>query len=322
MECENRTALHEFVLMGIPHPEGLHVPLFLFFVIIYLLTITGNILVLLAVGSEPQLHKPMYWFLCHLSILNMAMSTVIVPKVISGFLEGGRVISVGGCKTQLFFYHFLGSTECFLYTVMAYDRFLAICKPLHYYATMSPRVCLCLSLGAWLGGSLHSTLETTLTFYLPYGTRNEIYYIFCDIPALLKLACVDTKFNEMFTFVDVGLVAMVCIVLILMSYVYILSTILKIHSVEGQRRAFSTCAAHIIVVMTCYVPLAFNYLRPGAQDLLGRIVAIFYTTLTPFLNPLIYTLRNKEMKEAMLRLREKMNHSEDARIDPQQNVTI
>ncbi|KAL8176353.1 UNVERIFIED_CONTAM: hypothetical protein K2H54_032546 [Gekko kuhli] len=140
---------------------------------------------------------------------------------------------------------------------------------------------------------------------LPYGMKNEVNYIFCDIPAMLKLACGDTKFNEMFTFVDVGLVAMICIFLILMSYMYIVSTILRIRSIEGRHRAFSTCAAHIIVVMTCYVPLAFNYMRPGAQDLLSKVVAIFYSTLTPFLNPVIYTLRNKEMKDAMLKLRER-----------------
>uniref|UniRef100_UPI002542497F olfactory receptor 10G6-like n=1 Tax=Euleptes europaea TaxID=460621 RepID=UPI002542497F len=305
MECENQSLLTEFILLGIPPPQGFHVPMFLFFLIIYLLTITGNVLVLLAVASEPQLHKPMYWFLCHLSVLDIAMSSVIVPKVIAGFVEGGRAISFGGCKTQLFFYHFLGSTECFLYTVMAYDRFLAICRPLHYHATMNHRACLCLLLGTWFSGCVHSFLETTLTFRLPYGMKNEVNYIFCDIPAMLKLACADTKFNEMFTFVDVGLVAMICIFLILMSYVYIVSAILRIRSTEGRHRAFSTCAAHIIVVMTCYVPLAFNYMRPGAQDLLSKVVAIFYSTLTPFLNPVIYTLRNKEMKEAMLKLRVK-----------------
>ncbi|XP_062993171.1 olfactory receptor 10G6-like [Elgaria multicarinata webbii] len=303
MECENQTVSADFVLLGIPYPRELHAALFLFFLLIYLLTIAGNILVLLTVASTSDLHKPMYWFLCHLSVLDIAMSTLIVPKVFAGFVEGGCFISFGGCVTQLFFYHFLGCSEFFLYTVMAYDRFLAICRPLHYNTMMNHRVCLYLSLGAWFGGFLHSVIETKLTFGLTYSLENEVNHIFCDIPAMLKLACEDTTFNEKFVLIDIGLVAIACIILILMSYGYIVAAILRIRSVEGQRRAFSTCAAHIIVVMICYVPLAFNYLRAGAQDLLSKVIAIFYTTLTPFLNPLIYTLRNKEMKDAMLRLR-------------------
>ncbi|XP_053117283.1 olfactory receptor 10G6-like [Hemicordylus capensis] len=303
MECENQTVLPEFVLLGIPYPQQLQVPLFIFFLLIYLLTIIGNVLVLLTVVTKSDLHKPMYWFLCHLSALDIAMSTVIVPKVITGFVEDGGIISFGGCMTQLFFYHFLGCSEFFLYTVMAYDRFLAICRPLHYNTIMKPRVCLCLSLGAWLGGCLHSVMETTLTFGLSYGLRNEINFIFCDIPAMLQLACADTTFNKLFTLVDIGLVAIACIFLILMSYVYIVSAILRIRSAEGRQRAFSTCAAHMTVVIFCYVPLAFNYLRPGVQDLLSGIIAVFYTTVTPFLNPLIYTLRNKEMKAAMFKPR-------------------
>lgn len=305
MACENQTSLAEFVLLGIPYPKKLHDPAFLFFLLIYLLTIIGNSLVLLAVASKTQLQKPMYWFLCNLAILDISMSSVIVPKMIAGFVEGGQIISWRSCMVQLFSYHFLGCSEFFLYTVMAYDRFLAICKPLHYSTIMSSRACLYLSLGAWLGGCLHSIIETTVTFWLPYGLNNEIDYIFCDIPAMLKLSCVDTTFNEKFTFIDIGLVAVMCILLILLTYAFVISAILKIRSVDGRRRAFSTCAAHLIVVMICYVPLAFNYLRPGDQDLLSGVIGVFYTTLTPFLNPLIYTLRNKEMKDAIFSLKDR-----------------
>uniref|UniRef100_A0A8C3P7B3 G-protein coupled receptors family 1 profile domain-containing protein n=1 Tax=Chrysemys picta bellii TaxID=8478 RepID=A0A8C3P7B3_CHRPI len=282
MGLVNHTVITHFILVGLSYPPELRVPLFLFFLLIYLLTLCGNLLILLAVARERRLHKPMYWFLCHLSFLDMTVSSVVVPKVMAGFLSGGGAISFHGCVAQLFFFHFLGCTECFLYTVMAYDRFLAICKPLRYSVIMNRRACLCLAAGTWLGGSLHSLIETALTFRLPYGRDTQVGYIFCDIPAVLKLACGDTALNELVTF--------------------IVSAILRIRSAEGRRRAFSTCVAHITVVVTYYVPLVFIYLRPGSQHPVDRVVGVFYTTVTPLLNPLIYTLRNKEMKAALMRL--------------------
>ncbi|XP_015686587.1 olfactory receptor 10G6-like, partial [Protobothrops mucrosquamatus] len=196
---------------GFPYPPILHVPLLFFFVGIYLLTILSNLLVFLATIHEPRLHKAMYWLLCHLAILDIAASTIVVPKMIAAVLDGNKVISFAGCITQLFCYHFVGCTECFLYTVMAYDHFLAICWPLHYSILMNRKICLWLFMDTWFGECLHSILETTLTFQLPYGPRNEVSYIFCDIPAMLKLVCVDTYFNEMFTLIDIGLVAMSCV---------------------------------------------------------------------------------------------------------------
>ncbi|XP_032092414.1 olfactory receptor 10G6-like [Thamnophis elegans] len=299
MECENHTKVYHFVIVGFPYPHDLQYLLFVFFLLIYLMTFLGNLLILLAVAFEPKLHKPMYWFLCHLSLLDMTVSSVVVPKVVAGFLEGGGIISFGGCVTQLFFFHFLGCTECFLYTVMAYDRFLAICKPLHYGNIMNHKACLWLSLGTLFGGSVHSMIQTTLTFHLPYSRGNQVAYIFCDIPAVLKLACADTALNETATFVDIGFLAMTCFLLIIASYIYIISAILRIRNAEGRQRAFSTCAAHLTVVVTYYVPLVFIYLRPGSQDPLDGVVAVFYTTITPLLNPIIYTLRNKEMKNAL-----------------------
>ncbi|XP_066486641.1 olfactory receptor 10G6-like [Tiliqua scincoides] len=305
MKCENQTSLTEFVLIGFPYPKNLKGPLFIFFLLIYLLTLFGNLLILLVVVSSPQLHKPMYWFLCHLSFLDLTVSTVVVPKVIARFVEGGEVLSFSGCVCQLFFFHFLGCTECFLYTLMAYDRFLAICKPLHYGTIMNRRTCILLAIGVWFGGCLHSIIETALVFRLPFGWRNQVNYIFCDIPAVLKLVCADTTLNELVTTVDVGLVAITCFFLILTSYVYIVSAILKISSAEGRQRAFSTCTAHVTVVVTYYVPLVFIYLRPGSQDPLDGVVAVFYTSLTPLLNPIIYTLRNKDIKVAVVRLSNK-----------------
>ncbi|XP_061445135.1 olfactory receptor 10G6-like [Rhineura floridana] len=277
------------------------VPLFLFFLLMFILTLSGNSLILWVVASDLQLHKPMYWFLCHLSILDMAFSSVVVPKVIAGFFPGGKAISYAGCVSQLFFFHFLGCSESLLYTLMAYDRFLAICKPLHYSNIMNWKACLGLSLGTMIGGCLNSMLETTLTFRLPYGESNYVDYIFCDIPAVLKLACADTKLNQMVLLIDIGLVAMACFLLILTSYVYIISAIVRISSREGRCRAFSTCTAHLTVVGIYYLPVVYRYLRPASQDSMDGVVCMFYTTITPFLNPVIYTLRNKEMKSALVK---------------------
>ncbi|XP_060110701.1 olfactory receptor 10G6-like [Heteronotia binoei] len=229
-----------------------------------------------------------------------AFSSIVVPRLTGGFFPGGKIISFGECVCQVFFSHFLGCTESLLYTVMAYDRFIAICKPLHYSHIMHWRVCLTLCLGTMIGGCLNSVLETTLTFQLHFGWSNQIDYVFCDIPALLKLACADTTFNEMVAVVDIGLVT--CFILILTSYVYIVSAILRISSREGRRRAFSTCSAHIAVVVIYYVPVIFHYLRPASQGYMDGVVSTFYTTVTPFLNPVIYTFRNTEMKAALLKL--------------------
>ncbi|KAL8176351.1 UNVERIFIED_CONTAM: hypothetical protein K2H54_032502, partial [Gekko kuhli] len=297
MECGNATsALENFELLGFMYPKDLKFLLLFFFLLMYTLSLSGNSLILLVVALESCLHKPMYWFLCHLSVMDMMVSSVVVPKLIQWLVKGNGVISYAGCVSQLFLFHFLGCTECFLYTVMALDRFVAICKPLHYGTLMNRQFCFCLAIGTWLGGSLHSVIQTSLTFRLPYGRGILVTYIFCDIPAMLKLACADTSLNEMVTLVDIGFVAMTCFLLILTSYVYIISAILRIPSSKGRHRAFSTCTAHITLVVIYYVPVVYNYLRPASQGSLDGVVAMFYTAVTPFLNPLIYTLRNKEMK--------------------------
>uniref|UniRef100_A0A8C4WI45 G-protein coupled receptors family 1 profile domain-containing protein n=1 Tax=Gopherus evgoodei TaxID=1825980 RepID=A0A8C4WI45_9SAUR len=247
--------------------DKLRIPLFLFFLIIYLLTLCGNLLIWLAVARERRLHKPLYWFLCYLSFLDMTVSSVVVPKMVAGFLPGGGAIYFQDCVAQIFFFHFLGCTN----------------------VIMNHRTCLCLAVVTWLGGSLHSTIQTVLTFQPPYVQEN-------------RLACGDTALNELVTFMDIGFLALTCFLHILMSYVYIVSAILRIHSAQGRHRAFSTCMAHITVVVTYYVPGLFIYLRPGSWHPLDGVVAVFYTTVTPLLNPLLYTLKNKEMKDALMRL--------------------
>ncbi|XP_015681712.2 olfactory receptor 10G6-like [Protobothrops mucrosquamatus] len=302
MECPNQTAPNMFILSGFPYPEDLRFPLLLLFSIMFILTLSANALILGMVISDLQLHKPMYWFLGHLSILDMIFTTVVVPKVIAGFTPGGKVISFGGCVSQLFIFHFIGCSECFLYSMMAYDRFLAICKPLHYTNIMNWKTCLFLSLGTVIGGCLNSSFLTSLTFHLPFGEDNHIDYVFCDIPAVLKLACIDIQFNQLMIITDMGFFTMACFLLILASYAYIIIAILKISSSEGRQRAFSTCSAHLMVVLIYYLPIFYHYMRQGSQNSMDIVVSMSYTTITPFLNPVIYTLRNKDIKTALVKL--------------------
>jgi olfactory receptor len=274
---------------------------------IYVLTVLGNLLILLVIRVDFHLHTPMYYFLTNLSFIDMWFSTVTVPKMLMTLASPeGRAISFHSCVAQLYFFHFLGSTECFLYTVMSYDRYLAISYPLRYTTMMSERTCALLATGTWISGSLHSAVQTTLTFRLPYCGLNQIQHYFCDAPPILKLACADTSANEMVIFVNIGVVALGCFFLIVLSYVSIVCSILRIRTSEGRHRAFQTCASHCIVVICFFVPCVFIYLRPGSRDAVDGVVAVFYTVLTPLLNPAVYTLRNKEVKKALLKLKDKV----------------
>ena len=297
------TVVTDFILLGLSHPPRLRILLFLVFFIIYILTQLGNLLILLTVWADPKLHtRPMYILLGVLSFLDMWLSSVIVPRLILDFTPASKRIPFGGCVAQLYFFHFLGSTQCFLYTLMAYDRYLAICQPLHYPMLMNGRLCTILVAGAWVAGSIHGSIQATLTFRLPYCGPNKVDYFICDIPAVLRLACADTTVNERVTFVDIGVVAASCFMLILLSYANIVHAILQIHTADGRRRAFSTCGSHLTVVTVYYVPCTFIYLRAGSKSPLDGAVAVFYTVVTPLLNPLIYTLRNQEVKSALKRL--------------------
>ncbi|XP_055126074.1 LOW QUALITY PROTEIN: olfactory receptor 10G6 [Symphalangus syndactylus] len=302
LQSGNQTSVSHFILVGLHHPPQLGAPLFLAFLVVYLLTVSGNGLIILTVLVDIRLHRPMYWFLCHLSFLDMTISCAIVPKMLAGFLLDSRIISFGGCVIQSFSFDFLGCTECFLYTLMAYDHFPAICKALHYATIMTRRVCNSLALGTWLGGTIPSLFQTSFVFRLPFCGPNRVDYFFCDIPATLRLACADTAINKLVTFADIGFLALTCFVLILTSYGYIVAAILQIQSADGRRNTFSTCAAHLAVVIVYYVPCTFIYLRPGSQEPLDGVVAVFYTVITPLLNPIIYTLHNKEMRAALQRL--------------------
>ncbi|KAM5185211.1 olfactory receptor 10G9-like [Callospermophilus lateralis] len=307
----NGSLVTTFFLTGLPHAPALDTMLFGLFLVIYILTVLGNLLILLVIRVESHLHTPMYYFLTNLSFIDMWFSTVTVPKMLMTLATpGGGAISFHSCVAQLYSFHFLGSTECFLYTVMSYDRFLAISYPLRYSSMMSGRVCALLAAGTWLSGSLHSAVQTTLTFRLPYCGPNQVQHYFCDAPPILKLACADTSANEMVIFVNIGVVASGCFLLIVLSYVSIVCSILRIRTSEGRHRAFQTCASHCIVVLCFFVPCVFIYLRPGSRDVMDGVVAVFYTVLTPLLNPVVYTLRNKEVKKALSKLKDKLAYSQ------------
>ena len=301
-EIRNHTLVKEFILLGIPRTQGQEVVLFVVFFIFYACTLLGNLLILLAVVSDSRFHTPMYFFLCNLSVLDIGFSSVSTPKMLANLLVKSRVISLGGCMSQVFFYHFLGCMESLLYTVMAYDRFAAICHPLRYAIIMNRRACVLLVAGTWAISSFHATSLTTLTFQLPYCGSNEIDYFFCDIFPVVKLACGNTLIIEMVSFTNIGLIPMICFLLIVSSYLRILTAVVKMHSAEGRHKAASTCVSHLPVVTLFFGPCALVYTQPSLSEVLVTPLQIFASVITPMLNPTIYTLRNKDVKGSLKKL--------------------
>ncbi|ELV10109.1 putative olfactory receptor 10D4 [Tupaia chinensis] len=295
----NHTMVTEFILLGIPKTEGLETTLLFLFSSIYSCTLLGNVLILTVILSSSQLHTPMYFFLGNLSILDLAFSSTTAPKMLLNLSGQSQRISFQGCATQLFFHHFLGCTECFLYTVMALDRYVAICDPLKYTVIMNPRVCSILATGSWLGGSAQAITLSSLTFQLPYCGSNEVAYFFCDVPAVLPLACEDTSVAQRVGFTNVGLLAFTCLFLIFVSYIRIGVSISRIRSAEGRHRAFSTCSAHLAAILCAYGPVIIIFLEPNPSPLFGATIQIFNTLVSPMLNPFIYSLRNKDVKSAL-----------------------
>ncbi|XP_068129343.1 olfactory receptor 10G7-like [Hyperolius riggenbachi] len=301
MDGKNSTLVTEFILKGLLCVDELRIPLFIFLTVVYICTLLGNALLIFTVRRTSSLHTPMYFFLINLSLLDICLSSVTLPRLLRNIIYV-KTISFSGCAAQLYFFHFLASAECFLYTVMAYDRYMAICRPLHYNSLVSWRVCMCLAFGSWLAGSLHSITHTVLTFYLPFCHSNEIDHFFCDIIPVLKLVCADTSINKTMILVNIAAISLSCFLLTLTSYVHIVIAVLKIKTVAGRKKAFSTCVSHLMVVSLFYAPCIFTYMRPNSDSPLDKAVATFYTVITPMLNPVIYSLRNKDMKEALKKL--------------------
>ncbi|NXA84847.1 OR6F1 protein, partial [Thryothorus ludovicianus] len=297
----NGTRVEEFILLGFPGTWQFRVSFVVLFALIYTLTVIGNASIIALVWRSSNLHTPMYFFLCNLSFLEIWYTTGVVPKAIGVMLGTSQTISFSVCILQLFFLLSLGSAECFLLSVMAYDRYLAICSPLRYSSLMNSVLSVQLSLSSWLGGFLAISLLAFLTSRLTFCGPNVINHFLCDIDSCLALSCSDTWPVELATFLVSIIVVVASCVVTLVSYMYIISSILRIQSAHGRKKAFSTCSAHLSVVTIWYGSTIFLYVKPSAQKSLdlNKIVNTFNTLVTPLLNPFIYTLRNKEVKLAL-----------------------
>ncbi|XP_030042584.1 olfactory receptor 1509-like [Microcaecilia unicolor] len=302
MAVMNETRVTEFILLGLTSNRDLQIIFFVLFLVMYLLTVTGNLFILITIYVDSHLHSPMYFFLSHLSFLDLTFSTVTVPRALVHFLLLRKTISYSECITQLFFFHFIGSTESFHLILMAYDRYVAICNPLRYTIVMSRQVCLLLVVSTWLCGFFHAFVQTFPAIQLFFCGPNEINYFFCDSHPLTVLACSSTYINEIIVMANSGTLSVVCFLMLSISYGYIISTILKIRSTEGRWKAFSTCASHLMVVTLFFGPCVFIYMRPPMTFAADKLVSIFYAIVTPSLNPFIYTLRNDEVKKSMKKL--------------------
>uniref|UniRef100_A0A8D1KBC3 Olfactory receptor n=1 Tax=Sus scrofa TaxID=9823 RepID=A0A8D1KBC3_PIG len=301
----NQTSVTEFLLLGVTDIQELQPLLFVLFLAIYLVIVAGNGAILMVVISEPRLHSPMYFFLGNLSCLDICYSTVTLPKMLGNFLSSHKAISFWGCISQLHFFHFLGSTEALLLAVMAFDRFVAICKPLRYTLIMNPQICAQMAVTVWIIGFLYALMHSIMTSRLHFCGSNYIHHFFCDIKPLLKLACGNIELNQWLLNTVTGTIAMGPFFLTLLSYGYIITHLsFKTHSCSMLHKALSTCASHFMVVFLFFAPVVFTYIcttSGGSMDQ-DRIIAIMYSVVTPVLNPLIYTLRNKEVKGALSKL--------------------
>ncbi|XP_013361973.1 PREDICTED: olfactory receptor 4C15-like [Chinchilla lanigera] len=296
---QNQSLVTEFVLLGLSQNATVQKIVFVIFLFVYIATIWGNMLIVGTVVCSPTLLEcPMYYFLAFLSFLDACVSSVTTPKMIADSLYGRNTISFEGCMVQLFAGHFFAGVEVIVLTAMAYDRYVAICKPLRYSSIMNRRLCHALMGVAWAGGFLHSVTQVLCTFQLPFCGPNVIDHFICDLYPLLKLACTNTHIFGLLVIANSGSICIIIFSLLLISYGVILFSLRK-HSSEGQRKALSTCGSHIAVVILFFVPCIFVYARPPSAFSFDKMVALFYCMLPPLLNPLIYTFRNKEVKNTM-----------------------
>ncbi|XP_029437235.1 olfactory receptor 1020-like [Rhinatrema bivittatum] len=297
----NLTSVTEFLILGFSDLPNLQVLLFVVFLTIYLVTLTGNLSILALTCVDPGLHKPMYFFLSNLALLDICYISDTLPKLLVIFLTDSRIISFLGCMTQLYLLMVFASVEFYLLTVMAYDRYVAICNPLRYSVVMSKRVCVLLAFSSWVAGFLDVLPHVVFTSHFSFCGHNQVNHFFCDFQTLLKLSCSDTSVIQMVVVTFNMFLIMGCFLLTLTSYIYIISTILKIHSAEGRHKAFSTCSSHLTVVCIYYGTILFLYMRPLDMNTLpgDKLFGALYNAVIPMLNPIIYSLRNKDVKAAL-----------------------
>uniref|UniRef100_A0A8D1KDE7 Olfactory receptor n=1 Tax=Sus scrofa TaxID=9823 RepID=A0A8D1KDE7_PIG len=301
MDGANQSVVSEFVFLGLTSSWEIQLLLFVFISTFYVASMMGNSLIMLTVTSDPHLHSPMYFLLANLSFIDLGVSSVASPKMIYDLFRKRKVISFSGCIAQIFFIHVIGGVEMMLLIAMAFDRYVAICKPLHYLTIMSPRMCISFLVAAWMTGLIHSTVQLAFVVNLPFCGPNVLDSFYCDLPRLIKLACTDTYQLESMVMANSGFISVGSFIVLIISYIVIVLTVQK-HSSAGSSKALSTLSAHITVVVLAFGPLIFLYTWPSPSIPLDKFLAIFDSVLTPFLNPVIYTFRNQEMKVAMRRV--------------------
>uniref|UniRef100_A0A8D2D276 Olfactory receptor n=1 Tax=Sciurus vulgaris TaxID=55149 RepID=A0A8D2D276_SCIVU len=301
---ENRTEVTEFILLGLTSDPGLQLPLFLTFLLIYTITLVGNLGMILLILLDSRLHTPMYFFLGNLSLMDLCYSSAAIPTVMAGLLPGDEVISYNDCVAQMFFISGFVTVENYLLSSMAYDRYAAVCKPLHYTTTMTSRVCVCLIIGSYVCGFLNASIYTSNTFTLTFCKSSVVHHFFCDVPAIMSLSCSDRHLHELVLIYIASFNIFFALLVILISYVFIFSAILKMGSAAGYRKAISTCASHFTVVSIFYGTAAYMYLQPSSSHSMDtdKVASVFYSMVIPMLNPVVYSLRNKEVKSAFSKI--------------------
>ncbi|XP_041513749.1 olfactory receptor 8D4-like [Microtus oregoni] len=304
MSLRNHSMVTEFLLLGLTEEPALQLPLFCLFLAIYIVTLVGNLGMIVVIKLNSQLHTPMYYFLSSLSFLDFCYSSVVTPKMLVGFLSRDKAISYSDCMAQLFFFCIFAISECYMLAAMAYDRYVAICSPLLYAVIMSSGVCSLLVAAVFSVGITDALIHGGCILRLSFCKSNIIKHYFCDIVPLIQLSCSSTYVDELLIFVIGGFNMVATSLTIIISYAFILTSILRIHSKEGRSKAFSTCSSHLTAVLIFYGSLMSVYLKPASNGLLihEKVTSVFYTTVIPMLNPLIYSLRNKEVKNALVKL--------------------
>ncbi|XP_012884643.1 PREDICTED: olfactory receptor 8H1-like [Dipodomys ordii] len=315
MRTWNNTNVPSFILMGLTDSREIQLALSVLFLLIYLITVLGNLGMIMLICLDHQLHTPMYFFLTHLSFIDLSYSSVITPKTLASLLTSTKNISFTGCFTQLYFFILFGGAECFLLSAMAYDRYVAICNPLQYPVIMSSRLCCVLVAGTYMIGFVECSFTVLSIARLPFCSSNVIHHFFCDIFPILALSCHDTYATDIVVYLCGSFTLFVSFIIMSWSYMSIFSTILKIKSTSGKQKAFSTCASHLLGVTIFYGTTVFTYLKPKTSYSLGKdqVASVFYTIVIPMLNPLIYSLRNKEVKNAFIRVVQKRGGSKQFR---------